>query len=207
MRAVGKQRDGTQELCYLGLGFAVTKDRQPEGCLGDEYVTADEFERDAGRIRDILVIARGHDSQPVCLDGDLRRTKYVAGGVECHPCAPERNGLAVADRLRRGGEVRAIAQEHEIERFLGGEHRAMASARMVGVAMCDHSLVHRLRGIDMETADFAVHAGGRRQEDIFGPHWLEIWCKWRNDRWRLLVRQSARSVGTKPQRCVRKEAA
>jgi hypothetical protein len=59
----------------------------------------------------------------------------------------------------------------------------MASARMVGVTMRDHSLVHRLRGIDMETADFAVHAGGRRQEKIFGPHWLEIWCKWRNDRW------------------------
>jgi hypothetical protein len=109
MRAVGKQRDGTQELCYLGLGVAVTKDRQPEGCLGNKYVTADKFERDAGRIHDILVIARGHDSQTLCLDGDLRRTKHVPRGVECHPCAPERNGLAVADRLRRGGEVRAIA--------------------------------------------------------------------------------------------------
>ncbi|HET9247118.1 MAG TPA: hypothetical protein VFO15_15045, partial [Xanthobacteraceae bacterium] len=38
----------------------------------------------------------------------------------------------------------------------------------------------RLVGV---TADFAVHARGRRQENIFGPHWLEIWCKWRNDRW------------------------
>jgi hypothetical protein len=35
----------------------------------------------------------------------------------------------------------------------------------------------------METADFAVHAGGRGQENIFGAHWLEIWCNWRNDRW------------------------
>src|SRR5262245_66522496 len=62
MRAVGKQRNGTQELCYLGVGVAVTKDRQPEGCLGDEYIAADEFERGAGRIHDILVIEIGRAS-------------------------------------------------------------------------------------------------------------------------------------------------
>src|SRR5262249_59039064 len=154
-----------------------TKDGQPEGCLGDEYIAADEFEGGAGRFHDILVIARGHDSQPVCRDGDLRRTKHVARGVECHPRAPDRDSLAVADRLRRGGEVLAVSQEHEVERLLGGEHRAMAGTRVVGMTMRDHSPVHRLRGVNMETADFAVHAGGGPQKKMLRGTWLEAWGK------------------------------
>jgi hypothetical protein len=38
------------------------------------------------------------------------------------------------------------------------------------MTMRDHSPVHRLRGINMETADFAVHASEGRQENIFGAH-------------------------------------
>jgi hypothetical protein len=140
-------------------------------------IARNEFERDAGRIHDGLVIARGHDSQAVCLDGDLRRTEHVTRGIKRHPCAAERDGLAVADRLRREGEGLAVTQAHQVERLLRGEHRAVASARVVGMTMRDHSLVHGPCGVDMETTDFAVHAGGRRQENIFGAHSLEIWCK------------------------------
>src|SRR5262249_16372803 len=103
--------------------------------------------------------------------------------MERHPCAPEREDLAVADCLRRGGEGLAVTQAHQVERLLRGEHRAVAGARMIGMTMRDHSLVHGPCGVDMETADFAVHAGRRGQENIFGAHWLEIWCNWRNDRW------------------------
>src|SRR6516225_11495772 len=54
------------------------------------------------------------------------------------------------------------------ERLLRGEHRAVAGARMVGMTMRDHSLVHGPCGVDIETADFAVHAGGRGQVGRIG---------------------------------------
>jgi len=94
----------------------------------------------------------------------------------------------------------AVTQAHQVERLLRGEYRAMASARVVGMTMRDHGLVHGPCGVDMETADFAVHAGRRRQENIFGAHGLEIWCKWRNDRWTAAVIaliRSAIAVGIK----------
>src|SRR5262249_57614925 len=97
MRTVGKQRDRMQQFCNLRPGIAVAKDGQSKGGLGDEYVALDQFEGCAGWIRDILVVAGGNHAQTVCLDGDLRRTKYVAGGVEGHPCAPAPDGLAITD--------------------------------------------------------------------------------------------------------------
>ena len=94
--------------------------------------------------------------------------------MQRHPCAPEREGLAIADRLRRDGEGLAVTQAHQVERLLRGKHRAVAGARVVGMTMRDHSLVHGPCRVDMESADFAVYASGRRQENIFGAHLLEI---------------------------------
>ena len=39
----------------------------------------------------------------------------------------------------------------------------MAGAGVVGVAVGNHGFVHRLRWIDMEPAEPAAQAGGRRQ--------------------------------------------
>src|SRR4029450_2673057 len=103
--------------------------------------------------------------------------------MEGHPYAAERHGLAVTDRLGRGGEVFSVSQAHQIERLLGGKHRAVAGARVVGMAVCDERFVHRARGVDIKAADLAAEAGGGPQENIVGAHGLEISWKWRNRSW------------------------
>ena len=104
----------------------MTKHRQPEGRLGDEDVARNQFERRAGRIGDILVIAGRDDAQAAGLDQDLRRAEHVAGRMKAHGDAAEGEAFAVADRLNRAGKIRPIAQRHEIERLGSREHRAMA---------------------------------------------------------------------------------
>jgi hypothetical protein len=61
-----------------------------------------------------------------------------------------------------------------IERLLGAENGAVAGTRVIGMAVCNHSFVHRARRIDMEAANLAVNTGGRSQENVFGAHGLEI---------------------------------
>ena len=138
--------------------------RQPERCLGDENVAGHKLERHAGWIGDILVIARGDDAQPVAFDRYLRRTEHMAGGMDVDLCAAERNALAIAHRLRRAGEIDAIAKPHDVERFLRRQHRAVPGARVVGMAVGDDGLVHRLGRVDMKAAALAAHAGRRRQQ-------------------------------------------
>ena len=76
--------------------------------------------------------------------------------------------LAIMNGLRRLGEILAIAQPHQVERFLRGEHRAVAGPRMVGVPMRDQRLLDGARRVDVETAALAAHAGRRRNQDVFG---------------------------------------
>ena len=94
----------------------------------------------------------------------------MAGGIErdCHGADLER--LAIAQRLRGPGEILAIAQPHQIERLLGGEHAAMTGARMIGMAMGDHRLLDRPDRIDMEAASRAAKAGRRERKDVLGAH-------------------------------------
>ena len=91
--------------------------------------------------------------RPPALDRDLRRAEHVAGRMKGH--ARRRRAsmrLAVADRLRGAGEIVAVAQPHQVERLLRRQHRAVAGARVVGVAVRDHGLVHRPGRIDVEPA-------------------------------------------------------
>jgi len=44
----------------------------------------------------------------------------------------------------------AATQAHQVERLLRGEYRAMASARVVGMTMRDHGLVHGPCGVGWE---------------------------------------------------------
>ena len=84
--------------------------------------------------------------------------------------AAEIDAFAVADRLRRAGEILAIAQPHQVERLRRRQHRAMAGARMVGMGMRDQRALDRPRRVDMKAAGLAAHAGRRRREDVFGTH-------------------------------------
>ena len=96
MRALGKQRDRMQQFGDLAVGIAVAEHRQRERRLGDEHVARHEFERRAGRIGDVLVIAGSDDAQAVRLDRDLRRAEHVAGRMERDRRAAELHALAVA---------------------------------------------------------------------------------------------------------------
>ena len=140
MRALGKQRDRAQELGDLGVRIAVAEHRQAEGRLGDEHVARHQLERRAGRIGDVLVVAGGDDAQAVAprpRSAPSRARGRRDGSVTATP--PSVDGLAVADRLRRAGEVLAVAQPHQVERLLRGQHRAVAGAGMVGMAVGDHA--------------------------------------------------------------------
>ncbi len=57
---------------------------------------------------------------------DLRRAQHMAGRMEFYPDVAELQFLAIGDRLRRAGKILAIAQPHDVERFLRRQHRAMA---------------------------------------------------------------------------------
>ncbi len=72
MRALGEEGNRAQELCDFGCGIAMTEHRQAERRLGDEHVARHEFERRAGRIGRVLVVARRHNAHAAGLDQDLR---------------------------------------------------------------------------------------------------------------------------------------
>jgi hypothetical protein len=176
MGALGKERDRVQQLGDLLVGIAVAENRQRKGRFGDEHVAGDQFERRTRRVGNVLVVAGGDDAQAVRLDRDLRRTKHMAGGVERDLCAAEAHALAVADRLGRTGKIFAVAQPHEIERLLRRQHRAMAGAGMVGMAMRDQRPLDRTGRVDVEVAELAAHARGRRRENLFSTHRHQICC-------------------------------
>ena len=159
-----------QKLGDFLAGIAVPEHRQRECRLGDEDVAAHQFERRAGRIGNVFVVAGGDDAKPVRLDRDLRGAKHVAGRMERHGDAAEIDALAIARRLGGAGETVAVAQPHQIERLRRRQHRAMAGARMVGMGVRDQRPLDRPGRVDMKSADLAAHAGRRWHQDVFGSH-------------------------------------
>ncbi len=94
----------------------------------------------------------------------------MAGGMEFDGDVAEPELLAIGDRLRAARKIVAIAQPHHVERFLGGQHRAMAGAGVVGMAMGDHGPLDRPHRVDMETAGLAAKAGGDGHQDVLRAH-------------------------------------
>ena len=86
--------------------------------------------------------------------------------------AAEVERFAVADRLRRAGEILAVAQAHDVERLLRRQHGAMAGAGVVGMAVRDQRLLDRPGRIDVKAAGLAADAGRGRNQDVFGTHRL-----------------------------------
>src|SRR5436190_19062447 len=98
----------------------------------------------------------------------------MAGRVKLYGNAAEPDLLAVGDRLRVTRKILAIAQPHHVERFPGGEHRAMAGPGVVGMAMGDDGALDRPHRVDMEGAFLAAEAGGDRHQDVLRAHLVYI---------------------------------
>src|ERR1700730_18136645 len=94
----------------------------------------------------------------------------MARRVKFYPDVAELQFLAIADRLRAAGKVVAVAQPHHVEGFLRGQHRAMAWAGMVGMAVGDHGALDRPDRIDMESHRFPAQPGGSGHQDALRTH-------------------------------------
>ena len=100
MRALGKQRDRSQQLSDLVGRVAVAEHRQAEGGLGDEDVAGHQLERRAGRVGRVLVVAGGDDAGALAGNRDLRRAQHMAGGMKLDGDVAEPQLLAIGDGLR-----------------------------------------------------------------------------------------------------------
>ena len=98
----------------------------------------------------------------------------MAGGVEFDLGVAYANFLAVTDRLGAAREIVAIAQPHHVERLLGAQHRAMAGAGVVGMAVRDYGALDGPDRVDMETARLAAQAGGDGHQDVLRTHFRYI---------------------------------
>ncbi|MGY4600686.1 hypothetical protein ACVWXL_008432 [Bradyrhizobium sp. GM22.5] len=76
----------------------------------------------------------------------------MAGRVKLRADVAEPDLLAIVDCLGGAGKILAIAQPHHVQRFLRRQHRAVAGAGMVGMAVGDHGPLDRPDGVDMEAA-------------------------------------------------------
>ncbi len=94
----------------------------------------------------------------------------MAGGMEGHGDAIDGDGFAITDRLRRAGEIIAVAQPHHVQRFLRRQYGAVAGAGMVGMGMRDQRPLDNSRRIDMKAAALAAQAGRGRHQDVFRTH-------------------------------------
>ena len=166
MRALGEQSHRVEQLLDFRARVGVAEDRQPKGRLGDEHVARHAFERGAGRVGAALVIARDHHPAAARLDDDLGRAEHVPGRHEAHRRVAEAHGLAQPGRLRRAGEIGAVAHRHDGER-LGGRHDgAVAGAGMVGMTVRDEGARHRPQRVEMEIAERAIQPLRRLGEDV-----------------------------------------
>src|ERR1043166_7599894 len=94
--------------------------------------------------------------------------------MERHRDAIEPHRLAIPNSLRRAREIFAIAQPHQVERFLRRQYRAMAGPRVIRMAMRDQRLVDGACRIDVKAADLAAQADGRWFQQLFGAHAPQI---------------------------------
>ena len=101
---------------------------------------------------------------------DLRRSQHMACRMKRDADASKFDSFAIGNRLLAAGEIVAIAQPHHVEGFLRGQHRAVAGARVIGMAMSDQRPLHRPHRVDIKAAGLAAQAGGDRHQDVLRTH-------------------------------------
>ncbi len=174
MRPFRKQRHRGQELFDLVRRVAVTKYGETEGGLGDEHIAGHHFERRAGGVRRVLVVAGGDDAGILAGHRDLRRTQHMTRGMKFDGDVAECYFLAIGDGLGAAGKIVAVAQPHHVERLLRRQHRAMAWPGVIGMAMGDHGPFDRPHRIDMEATCFAAQPGSDGHQDVLRTHFRYI---------------------------------
>src|ERR1700730_3620803 len=138
--------------------------------LGDEDIARNQLERSAGRIGDVLVITGDDDPNATSFDRNLRRAEHVAGRMKRHRYAVKPDDLAVADRLRRPGEIFAVAKPHQIQGFGCRQYCLVAGPGVVGMRMGDERSGDRADRIDVECARWAMEPGLRRHQKFDWTH-------------------------------------
>ncbi len=100
---------------------------------------------------------------------DLRRAEDMAGGMQRDVDAAEAKGLAIGQRPAViAGEILAVAQAHDGQRLARRQHRAMAGAGVIGMAVGDHGAGHRPHRIDEEIARRAIKSLRAMRQHIRG---------------------------------------
>ncbi len=165
LRVAAERGDEAGDLARGGL---VAEDGEGERCFRHEDVAGDELEGCAGGIGRALVVARDHRAPAVPFEHDLGRAQDVAGGNEADRDAADGARLSQLSALEAPGAVRAETQLHHLDGLSGGEHGAMAGARVIAVAMRDDRAGNGARGVDVDVRRLAVEAAlGRVQPRVF----------------------------------------
>ena len=128
-------------------------DRQAEGRLGDEGVTADRLEGGRNAVALELVVARGDPDLALRGDANLRGTQHMAGGMKRNLDPVARQDLAVRRRLDRD-IAQTLAQDRR--RVAMADINLRAEARVIGMRMGDDGARDGAPGIDVKIARGAI---------------------------------------------------
>ena len=138
--------EAVEQAVDLAARVRMAKNRQAKRGLGDEDVARRDHERRAGRVRAAFVIARHDHSLAIVFEDDLRGAEHMAGWDETDIDLANPDRLSIADRLP--ARLRPIAALHDRQGFGRRQHFAMATARVVAMAVRDKRERLGLRRID-----------------------------------------------------------
>ena len=145
----------------LATVVGMAEDRQRERRLGDEQVAFDRFEAGAGRVAPTLVVARDDDAASAMLDHDLGAAEHVSRRQQADGDIAEPAGFAVVHAVVCARRACAETRAHDGGGRRCRQHRLVAGARVVGMAVRDHRAVDGAVRVDVEIARDAVEAASR----------------------------------------------
>ena len=140
-------------------------DRQAEGRLGDEGVTAERLEGGRNAVALELVVARGDPCLAVQGHANLRRAEHVARRMKRKLDPVARQDLAIGRRLDRD-VAQPLAQDRR--RVAMADINLRAEARVVGMRMGDDGARNRAPGIDVEVARGAIEPAVGGSDEVQG---------------------------------------
>ena len=74
------------------------------------------------------------------------------------------DGVSIRDGLRGSAEIRPVSDGHDFEGFRACQHRAVASAGVIGMPMCDQRASDRSDRIDKKIARGTIKSFRRQKQ-------------------------------------------